>query len=51
MKYLKQYGYDGYINSEYEGQRDQQDRGIEYLPDDVEQVRRHHEMLRRLIEE
>ena len=49
MKYLKQYGYDGYINSEYEGQRDQQDRGMEYLPDDVEQVRRHHEMLRRLI--
>lgn len=51
MKYLKQYGYDGYINSEYEGQRDQQDRGMEYLPDDVEQVRRHHEMLRRLIGE
>lgn len=51
MKYLKQYGYDGYINSEYEGQRDQQDRGIEFLPDDVEEVRRHHEMLRRLIGE
>lgn len=48
MKYLKEYGYDGYINSEYEGQRHQQDMGIENLPDDVEQVRRHHEMLKRL---
>ena len=51
IKYLKQYGYDGYINSEYEGQRDQQDMGIEHLPNDVEQVRRHHEMLKRLIGE
>lgn len=48
MKYLRENGFDGYINSEYEGQRDQQDRGEEYLPDEVEQVRRHHEMLRRL---
>lgn len=50
MKYLKECGYDGYINSEYEGQRDQQDIGYDKLPDEVEQVRRHHEMLRRLIE-
>jgi sugar phosphate isomerase/epimerase len=49
IKYLKEHGFNGYINSEYEGQRDQQDRGIEYLADEVEQVRRHHEMLRRLI--
>lgn len=48
MKYLRENGYDGYINSEYEGQRDQQDRGAEFLPDEVEQVRRHHEMLKRL---
>ena len=48
MKYLREYGYDGYIDSEFEGQRDQQDRGIEYLVDEVEQVRRHHEMLKRL---
>lgn len=48
MKYLREYGYDGYINSEYEGQRDQQDRGMGYLADEVEQVRRHHKMLRRL---
>ena len=34
MKYLREHGFDGYINSEFEGQ--------------VEQVRRHHEMLKRL---
>ena len=27
--WLKQGGYEGYINSEYEGQRHQQDQGIE----------------------
>lgn len=26
-----------------------QDRGVEYLPDSVEEVRRHHEMLERLM--
>ena len=41
-------GYAGYINSEYEGQRWIQDA----LPvDSVEQVRRHHEMLKRLLSE
>lgn len=50
IKVLKECGYDGYIDSEYEGQRDQQDRGYEFLPDETEQVRRHHEMLKRLIE-
>ena len=48
MKCLKDYGFDGYIDSEYEGQRDQQYLGFDHLPDEVEQVRRHHEMLRRL---
>lgn len=48
MKYLRENGFDGYIDSEYEGQRDQQDRGKDFLPDEVEQVRRHHEMLKRL---
>ena len=48
MKYLREYGYDGYIDSEFEGQRDQQDNGYENLVDEFEQVRRHHEMLRRL---
>lgn len=48
MKILREHGFEGYIDSEYEGQRDQQDRGEEYLPNEVEQVRRHHEMLTRL---
>ncbi len=50
IKYLKENGFDGYIDSEYEGQRDQQDIGIEHLANEVEQVRRHHEMMKRLIE-
>ncbi|MBS5521973.1 MAG: hypothetical protein KHX56_06845 [Clostridiales bacterium] len=50
IHYLKAGGFDGYICSEYEGQRDQQDRGMEYLADEVLEVRRHHEMLARLVE-
>jgi hypothetical protein len=41
-------GFDGYINSEYEGQRYSQDRTRAEMMDEVDQVRRHHEMLRRL---
>lgn len=48
MRILRECGFDGYIDSEYEGQRDQQDMGFENLPDSVEEVRRHHEMLKRL---
>ena len=51
IRYLKEAGYNGYINSEYEGQRHQQDMGLAGLPDELEQVRRHHEMLKRLIGE
>jgi sugar phosphate isomerase/epimerase len=40
--------YDGYVNSEYEGQRFFQDHGVEELEDEIEQVRRHQEMLGRL---
>ncbi|MFD4509029.1 TIM barrel protein [Streptomyces sp. NPDC058457] len=46
---LKDGGFDGYVNSEYEGQRYSQDRGREDLMDEVDQVRRHQEMLRRLL--
>ncbi|MBT0770254.1 hypothetical protein KIH74_15035 [Kineosporia sp. J2-2] len=46
---LKDGGFDGFVNSEYEGQRYNQDRGREQLMSEVEQVRRHQEMLRRLI--
>ena len=49
IRILNEEGYQGYIDSEYEGQRDQQDRGEEFLADEVDQVRRHHEMLERLI--
>ena len=49
IKALKDGGYDGYINSEYEGQRYFQDRTRAEMMDEVEQVRRHHEMLRRLL--
>ncbi|CAL9409916.1 hypothetical protein [Streptomyces sp. enrichment culture] len=45
---LKAGGFNGYINSEYEGQRYFQDRGREDLMSEVDQVRRHQEMLRRL---
>lgn len=48
LRLLRENGFDGYINSEFEGQRDQQDRGLAHLVDEVEQVRRHHEMLSRL---
>jgi hypothetical protein len=41
-------GYQGYLNSEYEGQRYFQDLPREQLMDEVDQVRRHQEMLRRL---
>lgn len=52
LKYLKEGGYEGYINTEYEGQRYKQDRmGEEFMANEVEEVRRHHEMLSRLIGE
>jgi sugar phosphate isomerase/epimerase len=45
---LQDGGFTGYVNSEYEGQRYFQDGTRGDLKDEVEQVRRHHEMLRRL---
>lgn len=50
IKFLKENGYEGYINSEYEGQRRFQDRGIEDLISEIDQVRKHQEMLKRLLE-
>ncbi len=46
---LKEAGYVGYINSEYEGQRRFQDLPFEQLADEVDQVRKNQEMLKRLI--
>lgn len=51
IKVLKEMGYEGYINSEYEGQRRFQDRGIEDLISEVDQVRKHQEMLKRLLDD
>ena len=51
VQFLKETGYEGYINSEYEGQRRFQDRGVEDLISEVDQVRKHQEMLKRLIGE
>lgn len=51
IKFLKEHGYEGYINSEYEGQRRFQDRGEEDLISEIDQVRKHQEMLKRLIGE
>ncbi len=50
IRVLKEYGYDGYINTEYEGQRRFQDRTEKELISEVDQVRKHQSMLKRLIE-
>lgn len=46
---LRDGGFDGYVNSEYEGQRYYQDRTRADLMDEADQVRKHQEMLARLI--
>lgn len=51
IRILKENGYHGYINSEYEGQNVQQDRSIEFMANEIEEVRRHHGMLQDLIGE
>ncbi len=48
---LKKNNWDGYICTEYEGQRSRQDMDREHLANEVDQVRRHHQMLKRLIGE
>ena len=49
--YLKEAGWDGWINSEFEGQRSLQDLPLSEWTDEVEQVRRHHSMMAALIGE
>ena len=51
FKHLKKSGYNGYISSEFEGQRSQQDMGLEGLIDEVDQVRKHQQMMKRFIED
>ncbi len=50
LKVLMEEGWDGYLSSEYEGQRDYFDVGCDITMDCVEQVRRHHKMVRSIIE-
>lgn len=49
IKVLKSLGWDGYICSEFEGQRAYHGQDCPYEEDEIEQVRRHHEMLKRYI--
>ena len=54
VKMLKKIGYDGYLSTEYEGQRSApgaEDDAADELIDEIEQVRRHQVMLHRLIAE
>lgn len=48
---LKRGGFEGYINSENEGQRHYHDLDFDQYQDEIEQARRHHLMLARLIAE
>ena len=50
IRILKDMGWDGYLSSEFEGQRPYQVQDCSYEADEVEQVRRHHIMMKRLIE-
>ena len=51
IEVLKRNNWDGYICTEFEGQRSWQDLPREQLIDEVAQVRMHHNMLKRLIGE
>lgn len=51
IKFLKENGYEGYINSEYEGQRRFQDLSFDQLASEVDQVRKHQKMMKRLLGE
>lgn len=52
IKYLKEIGYEGYICTEYEGQRYFHDQGTgDFEDDEIEQVRRHQVQLKKLIGE
>ncbi|MDE7286591.1 MAG: AP endonuclease, partial [Lachnospiraceae bacterium] len=51
VRLLKESGYDGYIATEFEGQRYFHDVGCEENADEIEEVRRNQEMLKRLLGE
>lgn len=49
IQILKEENWDGYISTEFEGQRTYHGQDCPYEEDEIEQVRRHHVMLKRLI--
>ena len=51
FKVIKEIGFDGYICSEFEGQRAYMGLECPYEEDEIEQVRRHHVMMNRLLAE
>ncbi|MDE5908591.1 MAG: sugar phosphate isomerase/epimerase [Lachnospiraceae bacterium] len=51
IQVMQEIGWEGCISSEYEGQRDYFDIGCDIYMDPVEQCRRHHMMLKRLLGE
>jgi len=51
FRVLKEIGWDGYICSEFEGQRAYMGQECPYEEDEIEQVRRHHVMMNRLLNE
>ena len=51
FKMLMATDWEGYVDSEFEGQRCRRDMGKAGLVDEIAQVRKHHEMLKRLIGE
>ena len=51
IEILKSAGWDGYICSEFEGQREFHAQNCPYEEDEIEQVRRHHVMLKKYIGE
>ncbi|WP_240421306.1 sugar phosphate isomerase/epimerase family protein [Paenibacillus periandrae] len=51
LRVLKENGFNGYIGSEYEGQRHYFEQGCDIYMDPIEQVRRHHVMMRKYLGE
>lgn len=51
IRVLRDNGYDGYISSEYEGSHLQREPSLDISYDSIEQVRRHHVMIRNVLTE
>ena len=51
FRVLKEHNWDGYVCTEFEGQGSERGAVWQVMVDEVEQVRRHHKMMKRLIED